>query len=136
MPVAITVNVAERTRYTVFSCDVSDRELIDAFRRSIDAAVFDPTLDGLVDLRAVHTLNITSNGIWQLAQFLHAADRSAGARRVAIVAPPDFQFGMARMAATLLSTDGLTTEYQAFRTMDEARAWLRRPPQKDRDPSS
>jgi hypothetical protein len=31
---------------------------------------------------------------------------------------------MARMAATLLSTGGLSTEYAAFRDIGEARAWL------------
>jgi hypothetical protein len=124
MPITITVNAAEHVRYSVLSGDVHDRELIEAFARSIDARDFDPTLDGLVDLRAVRNLDVTSDGIWRLAQTLHRADRSERARRVAIVASSDFLFGMARMAATLLATNALRTEYHAFRDMDEARAWL------------
>ena len=60
----------------------------------------------------------------ELSRVLRAVDTPGGARRVAIVATSDFQFGMARMAATLLSSGGLTTEYQAFRDLGEARAWL------------
>ncbi len=124
MPISITVNTTERLRYSVFSGDIGDRELIDAFRRSIQGPDFDPSLNGLVDLRAVNRLDITSSGIWELAQVLRPVDRPQTARRVAIVASSDFQFGMARMAATLLSTGGLTTEYQAFRDIAEARRWL------------
>jgi hypothetical protein len=124
VPITITVNAAERLRYSVFSGDIGDRELIAAFRRSMESPDFDPTLNGLVDLRAVQRLDVTSSGIWELAQVLRVADRSRTARRVAIVAPSDFQFGMARMAATLLSTGGLATEYHAFRDMTEAREWL------------
>jgi SpoIIAA-like len=125
MPITVTVNAAERVRYSVVSGDVADKELIATFRRSIEAPDFDPSLNALVDLRAARTLDVTSNGIWELSRVLSAADRSGASRRVAIVASSDFQFGMARMAATLLSTGGaMTTEYMAFREMAEARRWL------------
>ena len=124
MPVTIKVNAAERVRYSVLSGDVGDRELVSAFRRSFEASGFDPTLNGLVDLREVRKLDVTSSGIWELSQILRPADQAASSRCVALVASTDFQFGMARMVATLLSTGGLKTEYRAFRDMGEARAWL------------
>lgn len=124
MPITIKVNAAERVRYSVLSGDVGDRELVTAFRRSFEASDFDPTLNGLVDLREVCKLDVTSSGIWELSQILRPADLAAISRRVALVASTEFQFGMARMVATLLSTGGLRTEYHAFRDMGEARAWL------------
>ena len=124
MPISIKVSAAERVRYSVLSGEIGDRELVTAFRRSFEASDFDPSLNGLVDLREVRKLDVTSNGIWELAHVLRPADESGHARRVALVAASDFQFGMARMVATLLSTGGLTTEYHAFRDMGEARAWL------------
>ena len=124
MPITIRVNAAERVRYSLLTGDIVDKDLITAFRRSYEASDFDPSLNGLVDLREVAKLEVTSNGIWQLAQILHPADQAGRGRRVALVASSDFQFGMARMVATLLSAGGLTTEYQAFRDMAEARAWL------------
>jgi hypothetical protein len=124
MPITIRVSAAEGVRYSVLSGDIGDRELVAAFRRSFEASDFDPSLNGLVDLRAVGKLDVTSNGIWELAQVLRPADKGATGRRVALVASSDFQFGMARMVATLLSAGGLTTEYHAFRDMAEARAWL------------
>jgi hypothetical protein len=128
MPITIKVNAAERVRYSVLSGDVGDRELVTAFRRSYEASDFDPTLNGLVDLREVRKLDVTSSGIWELSQILRPADQGATSRRVALVASTDFQFGMARMVATLLSTGGLKTEYHAFRDIDEARTWLGLPP--------
>jgi hypothetical protein len=124
MPITIKVNAEERVRYSVLSGDVADRELVTAFRQSYEASDFDPTLNGLVDLREVRKLDVTSSGIWELAQVLRPADQAASTRRVGLVASTDFQFGMARMVATLLTTGGLKTEYQAFRDIGEARAWL------------
>jgi hypothetical protein len=124
MPITITVNAVEGVRHSVLSGDIGDRELVDAYRRVIAAPDFDPTLNGLVDLRAVGQLSVTASGIWELSEVLRAADWPGAPRRVAIVASSDFHFGMARMVATLLSTGGLTTEYHAFREMREARDWL------------
>jgi SpoIIAA-like len=124
MPITITVNAAEQVRYSVFTGDVTDRELLAVFEHSVQSSQYDGTLNGLVDLRGAERLDISSSGIWALAQVVGPSDRAAHARRVAIVAGTDFQFGMARMAATLLSTGGLSTEYHAFRDLGEARAWL------------
>lgn len=132
MPITITVNVAERVRYSILSGDIGDRELVAAYRAAFASPDFDPSLNGLVDLRDARTLNVTSSGIWELAQILRPGDQTAHARRVALVASSDFQFGMARMVSTLLTTGGLTTEYQAFREMAEARAWLGLPPETTR----
>src|SRR5687767_14470506 len=53
MPITIRVSAAEGVRYSVLSGDIGDRELVAAFRRSFEASDFDPSLNGLVDLRAV-----------------------------------------------------------------------------------
>ncbi len=124
MPITITVNAAEGVRYSVFTGDVTDRELLAVFEHSVQSPEYDGKLNGLVDLRGAERLDTSSSGIWALAQMVGPHDRAAHARRVAIVAGTDFQFGMARMAASLLSTGGLSTEYHAFRDVGEARAWL------------
>jgi hypothetical protein len=126
MPISSYVDAEERLRYFVCSGNLCDRELIEAFGRSADAADFDVPLDGLVDLRAVGNLQVTPGGVSQLAQILRATGRCSRRMRVAIVAPTDFRFGMARMAVILLAIGGVTTECRAFREMGDAHAWLRR----------
>lgn len=124
MPVTITTNAAERVRYTVISGDVTGAELVEAFGRAAAAPEYDPSVNGLVDMRGVERLDVASSAIWDLAQLLRRAERGVTSRRVAIVAPSDFVFGMARMFEALAATSGAKTTYHIFRDMAEARAWL------------
>ena len=126
MPISISVKPTEGVRYTVMSGDITGAELLEAYRPAVDARAAHPSLNGLVDMRGVRRLDVTSAAIWELTQLLrrHEDTASERRRRVAIVAPSDFAFGMARMFEALAASGGATTTYHVFRDMAEARAWL------------
>jgi len=124
MPIAIRVNRAEGVRYSVMSGDITGADLLEAYRPAVDALAGDGALKGLVDMRAVRTIDVTSAAIWELTQLLRRADGAAAPRRVAIVAPSDLSFGMARMFEALAATTGVTTVYHVVRDITEARVWL------------
>jgi len=136
MPIAITVNDAEGVRYSVFSGDVTGAELLQTYRRIYCASDVDPSLDGLVDMRAVRTLDVESASIWDLGRLLAGASAPGVPRRVALVAPTDFLFGTARMFEALASSQDRSTEYRAVRRMNEARAWVDLAPEPGAAPES
>ena len=114
---------AEGVRYSVMSGNITGADLIEAYRPR-PGARGDAPARGLVDMREVRTLDVTSSAIWELTQLLVRADPSAKPARVAIVARADFTFGMARMFEALAESAGVKTQYHVFRDMAEARAWL------------
>jgi len=123
MPITTRDDTTEGIRWSIMSGDVTGAELIDAYRPATGSHEQAPPL-GLVDMRDVRTLDVSSSAIWELTQLLGQAERGAKPRRVAIVACTDFTFGMARMFETLASNAGARTEYQVFRDMSRAREWL------------
>lgn len=124
MPITVTVNAAERVRYSVFAGTICDADVVDVYRRTFEAPDLDPSLDGLVDLRAVRELAVTPAGLERVAMLLRKVDALGGSRRVAIVATADATFGMGRMFEAFRATRGSCTEYRVFRDMAEARQWL------------
>ena len=124
MPITITVNTAERVRYSVMSGSVSDKELLDAYAQSLEAADFDPSLNGLVDARLVRQMDVTPAGLRRLADLIQRVDRFQLPTKVAIVAESDVAFGMARMYQSIRASGGAPSEHRVFREMAEARAWL------------
>jgi hypothetical protein len=124
MPITITVNTAERVRYSVFSGTINDKDLLDAYARSLQAPDFDPTLNGLVDARAVRRVDVTPAGLRHLADLIQTVDRLQLPTKVAIVAESDVAFGMARMYQSIRADGGAPSEHRVFREMSEAREWL------------
>lgn len=85
----------------------------------------DPVLSGhdeLVDLSRVEKVEVTSEGLRQLASTVARLNPDRKAYRVAVVAPDDVVYGMARMYEVF--RDELAGTLQTFRTVDEARGWL------------
>jgi ABC-type transporter Mla MlaB component len=124
MPVAITVNAAERIRYTTMSGDVSEEDVISAFTRAMAQLGVEESLDQIIDMRDVQRLDVSGAGIWQLAELVRSTDDPAVVRRVAVVASSDQLFGMARMYQALRSTGSGPAKYRVFREMRAAREWL------------
>ena len=133
MPITITVNTAERVRYSVLSGSVNDKELLDAYARSLEAPDFDPSLNGLVDARGVRQMDVTPAGLRRLADLIQTVDRLQLPTKVAIVAESDVAFGMARMYQSIRASGGAPSEHRVFREMAEARAWLGLEPEGDRE---
>ena len=75
----------------------------------------------LADLRGCTAVDVPSNELRDLARHVAASDRREGVR-LALVAPRDAVFGMARLYAAHREPSGM--EVRVFREMAEAEAWL------------
>ena len=124
MPITVRVDTAAGVRYTAMSGDITGEQIVETFRPAIEARAPETGMNGLVDMRDVRTLDVSSGAVWELTRMLRAAEPPGIRRRVAIVASSDFVFGMARMFESLASSGGAATEYQVFRDIAEARGWL------------
>ena len=128
MPIDIRVDRDQGVRYSFVTGIVTDAEMMDAYERVVEDADFDPTLDVIADMTGVVRLDVTANRVRELAaRRARYAVLNAARPRVAIVAPADVTFGIARMYESSGPRDDGGRRYLVCRTMEEARAWLARP---------
>ncbi len=128
MPVRTWVDVVEQVRYIVFSGVVAEYDIALSYAMVADPTG-EPTMDLIVDTTGIEGLDRITDALKSIALQRGAdakRDRPAPAR-VAIVAPSDAIFGMARMYEGYRESSG-TSPYQVSRTMEEAREWLGLPP--------
>jgi hypothetical protein len=128
MPIDIRVDSAEGVRYSVVTGVVTDAEMLEAFERVVDDPTFDPTLDVIADLRGVERLAVTPTRVRELAERRARNPRLVAAQsRVAVVAPTDVMYGVARMYGSSGHREDAGRRFLVCRTMEEARAWLSLP---------
>lgn len=86
--------------------------------------------DELFDLSLVESLlDIRLDNLKALAQYAASMDKPELPSKFAIVAPQDLFFGLGRMYGSLReSAPNASRQSAAFRTRDEAEAWLDAPP--------
>jgi hypothetical protein len=96
------------------------REAIEAFYAGTQTTAV------LWDLREANARKISSGEVDQLALLLNQFGSVAMTIRTALVTPLDNTYGLSRMLISLLEgrTQDLPVNMRAFRSMDEARAWL------------
>lgn len=125
MPVSTWVDDPERVRYIAFSGILSDEDVATSFQMVAEPGG-DPHMDLIVDTSAVDEIRATAKGLQGVAgQRSRDAKRNIGPpSRVAIVAPADAVYGMARMYASYREAAATTSQYHICRTMAEAREWL------------
>ena len=124
MPIAFSVDADHRVRTAVFRDRVTDTELVDAYRALL-ASGYDPALDDLVDLTLVTDLDVSGAAVRRLADLFEDGP-AAPPTRLAIVAPRDHHFGLARMYQSLRAE--APEETRIFRARADALAWLGLPP--------
>jgi hypothetical protein len=116
------VDAARRTRVARFSGVVDDHELLGSYAGLVEEPGYDPTLNDLVDMTAVDRLDVSTAAVRQLVSMFTPLDHAGVVTRLAIVAPRDHVFGMARMYEILRSD--APEMIAVFRDMDEAQRWL------------
>ena len=121
--IAFSVDVEARRRLATFTGLIGDRELFDAYSTLVNEATYDPSLDDLIDLRAVTHMGVTGAGLHRLIAMYDQRDSDGYSTRAAIVAPTDVLYGVARMFQTLRG-DETPDEIVVFRSMDDALQWL------------
>jgi hypothetical protein len=124
MPIRIRVDPAARVRHSVLEGTVGDDELVDAYAGVLSHPDFDPTLNDLVDARGVRRVDVTPVGVRRLADLVQQIDRLSLPTKVAVVAPDDVAYDMARMYEALRASQSAPAEHRVFRDMADARRWL------------
>ena len=106
----------------VGSGTVEASEIFEA-KAALDLNRLKAVLFAIVDFQETQELNLTVNEIRDLARMDQTLSRSAPNACVAIVAPKDSHFGLARMWEIFVETSGWKTG--VFRTFQEACCWAR-----------
>lgn len=110
-----------RVRLTIRGT-LDDHVLADAFRRIYTDPSYEPGLNEITDCREVTEFEMTANGVRRLMGVVGELQTAEQPYRVAIVAPADAVFGMARMYE-LLQDEGLE-EVRVFRSMEAAESFV------------
>jgi len=81
-----------------------------------------PEMRELADVRAINRLDVTPDGVWQMAGHDDAVGPAINSYRLAIVVPRDEVYGMARMYQMV--TESVVPHVRVFRDLAEAETWL------------
>jgi hypothetical protein len=127
MPIVYAID-PDRSRVTLaYTGTITDRDLLDTFDRLYRDPGHRVGMDELSDLREVRSVEVTAKGLQDLAiRTSLQLDRARQTWRVAIVAPADVVFGMARMYELL--REGSPERVMVFRDLPAAESWLDRSP--------
>ncbi len=103
--------------------DVPDDEFLAAYREFFQSSDVIAAIRLLVDLSETVSSPRSSQALRSLAELMRKVYGGGETRRrVAVVAPADLSFGLARMYQVF--SDNVPWEFVVFRDADAARAWL------------
>jgi hypothetical protein len=108
--------------HTALNGRVTDAEILAYYQSPIFQDHTGPWIE-LVDALGMTDMEITSQGLRQLAQVVGIRRDILAGGRVAMVAGSDAAFGMFRMWE--LQREALPYEVRVFRELEKAAAWLR-----------
>jgi hypothetical protein len=121
VPIEHRYDAENRTLFIEVSGEITEAELMDGARKLAS----DPSVPAghreLVDLSRAQT-GVSPATLRHVAAVFAAADRKPEESQVAIYAPGDLFFGLARMYEAFRASSSV--RIRIFRTLDEARAWL------------
>jgi len=121
----IVYDAATRRRVATFTGTLTDEELFGAYGALLEMPDYDYGADDLVDFRTVTRMDVTSEGLRRLMALFAEADELGNRARLAIIAPRDVTYGVARMYQ-LMRGDDVPEEIAVFRDYDEGVRWLDR----------
>jgi len=121
MPITYRIDPQSHLVMTVATGVLTDAELLDHKRRLAADPAFEPGMGQLSDIRGVEQLEVTPQGVRQFVAHDRVHAGQLEGHRLAIVAPQDLVFGMARMYQTLTDAN-----VGVFRDVAEALAFLGR----------
>jgi hypothetical protein len=104
----------------------TDEEFQAFYRSLFESGSIDPSMNLLVDLREADSSPRSPEVLNQFAEFVEQTfSNSSTIPKVAVVAPKDLSFGLARMYQVFANS--VPWNFVVFRAMDAALAWLRVP---------
>lgn len=102
---------------------IKDNEFIAFYTTLLKSDSFDPLMNLLVDLREADSSFRSNEALRRIAEFskITLSDTTT-LPKVAVVAPKDISFGLARMYENFLNS--VPWNFVVFRSMEAALAWL------------
>lgn len=117
MPASFQLDVHRQLVHVTLSGDVTDDEVLDLQRALHQTPEAEPWWQALVDCSTADQMLLTAGAIRELG----ARSRFTAEARIAIVAPRDALYGIARMVELMHPGP---CEIMVFRDRDSAVAWL------------
>ena len=117
----------DRPEYNLFifthKGEVPDDEFLEFYSQFFHGNTFDPARKLLIDLREADSKPRNPGTLHQFAIFIREHLKDSPTRpKVAVVAPKDLSYGLARMYQSY--ADSVPWDYVVFRAIDAALAWL------------
>lgn len=123
MPITYHLKPDERLVILVHTGIVTDDEFMSFYKALFEGTQFDESFNLLVDLRQAESSVRSAATLDEFANFIRRQYGSTTERpKVAVVAPEDISFGLARMYEVF--SGDVSWEFEVFRTADTALAWL------------
>ena len=113
----ITLDHANSLYVATFDETLSNEEFIEEFRQMVAY----PTYNKLVDLRSVKHVEVSHETLGRAIGMLTDTTQQVS-RKIAVVAPSDVAFGMARTYEAMRPPS--VSQFHVFREIDEAMEWL------------
>jgi len=120
-PISFEIDFSQRLKRAVFNGVITEEVLFHSYEKLLSEPDYDPTLNDLVDMRAVERLEASSKSVRRLVE-LFSQPELMSTNKLAIVAPESYIFGIARMYEIMSSET--TEQIQVFRDMKDAENWL------------
>jgi hypothetical protein len=123
MPITYQLRPDERLVIFVHVGAVTDGEFLSFYRALYEDTRIDKSFNILVDLRQTASYVRSAGALNEFAGFMRRQFANTTASpKVAVVAPKDISFGLARMYEAM--SDDVPWEFVVFRAFDAALAWL------------
>jgi hypothetical protein len=123
MPITYHFKPDERLVILVHVGAVTDDEFLSFYKALYEDTLLDKSFNLLVDLRQTESSVRSATALNKFADFVRRQYVGTTARpKVAVVAPEDISFGLARMYEAFSSA--VPWEFVVFRSADDALAWL------------
>ena len=123
MPISYHLKPDQKLVVLVHKGIISDEEFLSFYEALYEDAQFDKSFNLLVDLRQTESSVRSAAALNQFADFIRKQFVNISVKpKVAVVAPKDISFGLARMYEVF--SDDVPWQFAVFRAADAALAWL------------
>jgi hypothetical protein len=123
MPITYQFKPDERLVIVTHVGAVPDDEFLSFYKAFYDDTRFDKSFNLLIDLRRTESSARSPSALQESVDFMQQQFVNTSARpKVAVAAPGDLSFGLARMCEAF--SNEAPWEFEVFRSADDALAWL------------
>lgn len=125
MPIRIEIDAPANLRVVTFEGAITDADVIDTFSAYWQSADYDPLLNEFYDCSGLTELDVTAEGLREIADVNLDVNRLEPVVKVAMFAPTDLAFGLIRMYQVFVEDSA--SDLRVFRNRSEALCWLGSP---------